>query len=143
MHDNCELDRLMELVRERKFRALREILIEMNEVDIAGFLDELEVEQEILVFRLLPKDLAAEVFAYLENVEDQEKLISVLSDKELREVLDELYMDETVDLIEDMPANLVSRILRNTNSSARSQINKLLNYPKDSAGSLIDRKSVV
>ena len=63
MHDNCELDRLMELVRERKFRALREILIEMNEVDIAGFLDELEVEQEILVFRLLPKDLAAEVFA--------------------------------------------------------------------------------
>ena len=88
MHDNCELDRLMELVRERKFRALREILIEMNEVDIAGFLDELEVEQEILVFRLLPKELAAEVFAYLENVEDQEKLISVLSDKELREVLD-------------------------------------------------------
>ena len=142
MHDNCELDRLMELVRERKFRALREILIEMNEVDIAGFLDELEVEQEILVFRLLPKDLAAEVFAYLENVEDQEKLISVLSDKELREVLDELYMDDTVDLIEDMPANLVSRILRNTNSSARSQINKLLNYPKDSAGSLMTTEFV-
>jgi len=72
MHDNYDLEMLMGLVEERKFRALREILIEMNEVDIAEFLDELDVEQEILVFRLLPKDLAAEVFSYLE--EDQEKL---------------------------------------------------------------------
>ena len=135
MHDNYDFDQLMELVQERKFRALREILIEMNEVDIAGFLDELEVDQEILVFRLLPKDLAAEVFSYLE--EDQEKLIGALSDKELREVLDELYLDDTVDLIEDLPANLVSRILRNTDASTRSQINQLLNYPKDSAGSLM------
>ena len=79
MHDNYDLDQLMELVQERKFRALREILTEMNEVDIAEFLDELEVDQEILVFRLLPKDTAAEVFAYLE--EDQEKLISALSDR--------------------------------------------------------------
>ena len=140
MHDNYDLDRLMELVQERKFRALREILTEMNEVDIAEFLDELDVEQEILVFRLLPKDLAAEVFSYLE--EDQEKLIGALSDKELREVLDELYLDDTVDLIEDLPANLVSRILRNTDASTRSQINKLLNYPKDSAGSLMTTEFV-
>lgn len=140
MHDNYDLDRLMELVQERKFRALREILTEMNEVDIAEFLDELDVEQEILVFRLLPKDLAAEVFSYLE--EDQEKLISALSDKELREVLDELYLDDTVDLIEDLPANLVSRILRNTDASTRSQINRLLNYPKDSAGSLMTTEFV-
>ena len=140
MHDNYDLDQLMELVQERKFRALREILTEMNEVDIAEFLDELEVDQEILVFRLLPKDTAAEVFAYLE--EDQEKLISALSDRELREVLDELYLDDTVDLIEDMPANLVSRILRNTDASTRSQINQLLNYPKDSAGSLMTTEFV-
>ena len=140
MHDNYDLDRLMELVQERKFRALREILTEMNEVDIAEFLDELDVEQEILVFRLLPKDLAAEVFSYLE--EDQEKLIGALSDKELREVLDELYLDDTVDLIEDLPANMVSRILRNTDASTRSQINKLLNYPKDSAGSLMTTEFV-
>ena len=140
MHDNYDLDRLMELVQERKFRALREILAEMNEVDIAEFLDELEVEQELLVFRLLPKALAAEVFSYLE--EDQEKLIGALSDKELREVLDELYMDDTVDLIEDLPANLVSRILRNTDASTRSQINQLLNYPKDSAGSLMTTEFV-
>ena len=140
MHDNYDLDRLMELVQERKFRALREILTEMNEVDIAEFLDELDVEQEILVFRLLPKDLAAEVFSYLE--EDQEKLIGALSDRELREVLDELYLDDTVDLIEDLPANMVSRILRNTDASTRSQINKLLNYPKDSAGSLMTTEFV-
>ena len=140
MHDNYDLDQLIELVQERKFRALREILTEMNEVDIAEFLDELDVEQEILVFRLLPKDLAAEVFSYLE--EDQEKLIGALSDKELREVLDELYLDDTVDLIEDLPANMVSRILRNTDASTRSQINQLLNYPKDSAGSLMTTEFV-
>ncbi|MCI9566357.1 MAG: magnesium transporter, partial [Lawsonibacter sp.] len=140
MHENYDLGLLMELVRERRFRQLRELLDEMNEVDVAEFLDELDIEQEILVFRLLPKDTAAEVFAYLE--EDQEKLIGALSDKELREVLDELYLDDTVDLIEDMPANLVSRILRNTDASTRSQINQLLNYPKDSAGSLMTTEFV-
>ena len=137
MHENVDLDLLSELVRTHQFRRLRDILMEMNEVDIAGFLDELEVEQEILVFRLLPKEQAAEVFAYLEDTEDQEKLISALSDNELREVLDALYMDDTVDLIEDMPANLVDRILRNTDASTRAQINQLLNYPKDSAGSIM------
>ena len=142
MHDNFDLEQLMELVQNRQLRRLREILVEMNEVDIAGFLDELEVEQEILVFRLLPKELAAEVFAYLEDTEDQEKLIGALSDNELREVLDELYLDDTVDLIEDMPANLVDRILRNTDASTRSQINQLLNYPKDSAGSIMTTEFV-
>lgn len=100
------------------------------------------MEQEILVFRLLPKDTAAEVFTYLENTEDQEKLIGALSDRELREVLDELYLDDTVDIIEDMPANVVSRILRNTDASTRSQINQLLNYPKDSAGSIMTTEFV-
>ena len=101
MHENYDLELLMELVRQKKFRQLKEALGQMNEVDIAEFLDELDVEQEILVFRLLPKDLAAEVFTYLENTEDQEKLIGALSDKELREVLDELFLDDTVDIIED------------------------------------------
>ena len=76
MHENYDLELLMELVRQKKFRQLKEALGQMNEVDIAEFLDELDVEQEILVFRLLPKDLAAEVFTYLENTEDQEKLIA-------------------------------------------------------------------
>ncbi len=142
MHENYDLAQLQELVTNKQFRRLRELLIEMNEVDIAEFLDELEPEQQILVFRLLPKDTAADVFTYLEDSEDQEKLIGALSDKELREVLDELYLDDTVDIIEDMPANLVSRILRNTDASTRSQINQLLHYPKDSAGSLMTTEFV-
>ena len=142
MHENYDLDLLLELVEQRKFRSMKELLSQMNEVDIAEFLDELDVEQEILVFRLLPKDTAAEVFTYLENTEDQEKLIGALSDRELREVLDELYLDDTVDIIEDMPANVVSRILRNTDASTRSQINQLLNYPKDSAGSIMTTEFV-
>lgn len=142
MHENYNLELLQELVAQKKFRQLRDLLSEMNEVDIAGFLDEVEPEQQAVVFRLLPKELAAAVFTYLEDSEDQEKLIGALSDKELREVLDELYLDDTVDIIEDMPANVVSRILRNTDASTRSQINQLLNYPKDSAGSLMTTEFV-
>lgn len=142
MHENYDLELLRGLVERREFRKLKDMLSRMNEVDIADFLDELDMEQEILVFRLLPKDTAAEVFAYLEDSEDQEKLIGALSDKELREVLDELYLDDTVDIIEDMPANVVSRILRNTDASTRSQINQLLNYPKDSAGSIMTTEFV-
>ena len=142
MHDNYDEELLMQLVEQRQYRRLREELAQMNEVDIAEFLDELDVEQEILVFRLLPKDMAAEVSDNLGAAEDQEKLIGALSDRELREVLDELYLDDTVDLIEDMPANVVSRILRNTDASTRSQINQLLNYPKDSAGSIMTTEFV-
>ena len=137
MHENYDEALLLELVKSKQFRALRAHLDEMNEVDIAEFLDELEPDQQVVVFRLLPKDVAADVFTYLEDSEDQEKIINALSDKELREVLDELYLDDTVDIIEDMPANMVSRILRNTDASTRSQINQLLKYPEDSAGSIM------
>ena len=137
MHENYDEELLLTLVKTKQFRALRTQLDEMNEVDIAEFLDELEPDQQVLVFRLLPKDVAADVFTYLEDSEDQEKIINALSDKELREVLDELYLDDTVDIIEDMPANMVSRILRNTDASTRSQINQLLKYPEDSAGSIM------
>ena len=142
MHENYDLERLLELVAQKKFRQLKEQLAEMNEVDIAEFLDEVEPEHLAVIFRLLPKDMAADVFTYLEDSEDQEKLIGALSDKELREVLDELYLDDTVDIIEDMPANVVSRILRNTDAATRSQINQLLNYPKDSAGSIMTTEFV-
>ena len=142
MHEKNNLEQLLELVAHKQFRQLREHLDQMNVVDIAEFLDELGPEETILVFRLLPKETAAEVFTYLEDSEDQEKLIGALSDRELREVLDELYLDDTVDLIEDMPANVVSRILRNTDASTRSQINQLLNYPKDSAGSIMTTEFV-
>ena len=142
MHDHFDLELLLDLVAQKQFRRLKEILSEMNEVDVAEFMDEVEDDQKLLVFRLLPRDMAAEVFSYMEDSEDQEKLISALSDKELREVLDELYLDDTVDIIEDMPANVVSRILRNTDSTTRDQINQLLNYPKDSAGSLMTTEFV-
>ena len=142
MQEKYELEQLMELVQTKQFRKLRSILMEMNEVDVAEFLDELGPEETILVFRLLPKEQAAEVFAELEDSDDQERLINALSDKELREVLDELYLDDTVDVIEDMPANVVSRILRNSDSATRSQINQLLNYPKDSAGSIMTTEYV-
>ena len=142
MHENYNLEELLQLVEEKQFRRLRTLLDNMNWVDIAEFLDELGPEDTILVFRLLPKETAAEVFTELEDTDDQERLINALSDQELREVLDELYMDDTVDLIEDMPANLVDRILRNTGGSTRSQINQLLNYPKDSAGSIMTTEFV-
>lgn len=137
MHENFDFTALQNLVEHRQLRQLKAELGSMNEVDIASFLDTLSSEQMLLVFRLLPRELAAEVFAYLEDSNDQERLINALSDQELQEVLRELYLDDTVDIIEDMPANVVSRILRNSAPTARSQINQLLNYPKDSAGSLM------
>ncbi|MDE6880362.1 MAG: magnesium transporter, partial [Oscillospiraceae bacterium] len=137
MRENREAIRLIELVQKKQFRPLKEELSGMNEVDIAEFLDQLEEEQQAVVFRILAKEQAAEVFTYLEDSEDQERLIGALSDRELREVIDELYLDDAVDIIEDMPANVVSRILRNTDASTRDQINQLLLYPKDSAGSIM------
>ncbi|MBQ9974657.1 MAG: magnesium transporter [Oscillospiraceae bacterium] len=142
MYDNFDLEQLLELVEQKQLRKLKALLQDMNEVDIAAFLDQLPPDKLILVFRLLPKELAAEVFACMEDSDDQQKLIGALSDRELREVLDELYLDDTVDIIEDMPANVVSRILRNTDPSTRSQINQLLNYPKDSAGSIMTTEFV-
>ena len=142
MHENYDIDLLLELVESKQFRRLKELLSEMNEVDIAEFMDEVEPEQLIVVFRLLPKELAADVFTYLEDSEDQEKLIGALSDQELRAILDEMYLDDTVDIIEDMPANVVSRILRNTDAATRNQINQLLNYPADSAGSIMTTEFV-
>ena len=142
MHENCDFKVLLELVEKRQFRQLKQELKTMNEVDIASFFEELAPELMLVVFRLLPKELAAEVFAYLEDSDDQQRLINALSDRELREVLDALYVDDTVDIIEDMPANVVSRILRNTDPDTRSQINTLLRYPKDSAGSIMTTEFV-
>jgi len=142
MHENFDMELLLELVANKQFRQLKELLSEMNEVDIAEFMDEVEPEHLIVIFRLLPKDLAADVFTYLEDSEDQEKLIGALSDQELRGILDELYVDDAVDIIEDMPANVVSRILRNTDAETRSQINELLKYPSDSAGSIMTTEFV-
>ena len=142
MHENYDLEQLLELANNKQYRQLKELLSEMNEVDIAEFMDEVEPEQLIIIFRLLPRELAADVFTYLEDSEDQEKLIGALSDQELRGILDELYVDDAVDILEDMPANVVSRILRNTPAATRSQINELLKFPSDSAGSIMTTEYV-
>ena len=142
MHENYDLELLLDLAANRQFRQLKELLAEMNEVDIADFMDEVEPDMLVVIFRLLPKDMAADVFTYLEDSEDQEKLIGALSDKELREVLDEMYLDDAVDIIEEMPANVVSRMLRNTDAATRSQINALLKFPSDSAGSIMTTEFV-
>lgn len=127
---------LTELLRGKKWQELKDILTEMNEQDIAELFMELEERDLTLIYRLLPKELAAEVFVNMEP-EYQELLIRAFSDTELREVLDELYVDDAVDLIEEMPATLVKRILRHTDPDTRKSINEILRYPEDSAGSLM------
>lgn len=128
--------KISSLYREKKYIQIKKILSEFNPADIAVIFDEFPIEQRILFFRLLPKEEAAETFVELEN-DTQEAFIRAFSDTELKEVIDELYLDDTVDIIEEMPATIVKRILRNTDSQTRASINTLLKYPEDSAGSIM------
>ena len=134
-------ENVLELLKEKKLMELHQELDVMNSADIPSILEKLDDEDLIVVYRLLSKDKAAEVFAYLEP-EMQEKLINALTDTELKEVINELFMDDTVDLIEEMPANVVKRILKNMKSADRKIINELLNYPEDSAGSIMTTEFV-
>ncbi len=127
---------VQEYMSAKNFSKLKEYLEVLNSADIPLLFDNLDEEQIIIVYRLLSKDKAVEVFAYMES-DMQEKLINALTDKELKEVVDELFMDDTVDLIEEMPANVVKRILKTVNNDDRKIINELLNYPEDSAGSIM------
>ena len=127
---------LHQLVEEKKFRKLRGILEEMNEVDIAEFIQELEQDKVVLVFRLLPKELGAEVFACME-VEMQEFIINSMSDYELQKIVEELYIDDAVDMLEELPATVVRRVLANAKPDTRALINQFLQYPDDSAGSIM------
>lgn len=132
---------LQRLLEEKKYPTIRDILITMNPSDIASVFDELEVERLPLLFRLLPKELAAETFVEMEP-EAQELLIRGFSDVELREVLDELYVDDAVDLVEEMPANVVRRILSQADPQMRKEINEILRYPENSAGSIMTTEYV-
>ncbi len=124
------------LLTGKEWSALRGLLCELEPADIAVLLGEIPPEQLPVAFRLLPKDLAAEVFVEFDG-DDQEHLIHSFTDAELREMLDELFVDDTVDLIEEMPAVVVKRILRHTDAETRKAVNQILNYPKDSAGSMM------
>ncbi len=130
------VENIKELIHSKNWAKLKVILEDMNEQDIAELFMELEERELTLVYRLLPKELAAEVFVNMEP-EYQEALIRAFSDSELREVLDELYVDDAVDMIEEMPATLVKRILRHTDPEVRKSINEILRYPEDSAGSIM------
>ena len=142
-----EKELAIELISSKQFVKLKSDLQEMNPTDIAVLVEEMKADEEfgekelILLYRILPKELAAETFTYMDS-DTQVVLINAFSDRELRYVLDELYIDDTVDIIEEMPANVVSRILRNTDSDTRKQINQLLDYPKDSAGSVMTTEFV-
>ena len=131
----------VELLTKRQFRAVRSILDVMNEVDIASLLSDLDDKELALAFRLIPKNKAADVFANM-NYSMQTYLVEMFTEKELREILDDLYMDDTIDLLEDLPANLVTRILDTVSQEKRNTINQLLNYPEDSAGSIMTTEYV-
>lgn len=142
MVENKEsLENILELISEKKYAVLRSVLSEMNPADIATIFAEIEEKEIPLLFRVLPKELAADTFTYIES-DMQQKLIEAFSDKELSEIIEELFMDDTVDIIEEMPANVVNKILRNVDSETRTLINELLNYPKDSAGSIMTTEYV-
>ena len=129
-------DIVLELIENKKYHAISDMLKEQTAPDVAALLDEIPDVYLSTIYRLLPKELAAEVFVEMDG-DQQEMLIHRFTDNELREMLDELYLDDAVDIIEEMPATVVKRILRNTDPQTRVMINQLLKYPKDSAGSLM------
>ena len=134
-------ERLSELLTEKKYYEVKKELADIPAPDIAELFYELDESQHSLLFRLLSKELAAETFVEMDS-DLQEQLIHRFSDRELSEILDELYIDDTVDIIEEMPANVVKRILKNTDSEGREIINKILKYPKDSAGTVMTTEYV-
>lgn len=130
------LERVEELLEEKKYKAAKVELNKLNSSDVAELLEDIDSKEIVKVFRLINKDKAAEVFAYL-PVEHETELIGLLSDKEAVSLIDEMYTDDAVDLLEEMPANVVRRLLKKCTTDTRNDINKLLNYPENSAGSIM------
>ena len=134
-------EKILELLKEKNYVKIKSIVKDLYPADLASLLETLSPRNITLLFRLLPKELAAETFTFMDS-DTQMHLISGFSDKELREILDEIFVDDTVDIIEEMPANVVSRILKNTDAETRKQINAILDYPTDSAGSVMTTEYV-
>ncbi|MBQ2934152.1 MAG: magnesium transporter [Clostridia bacterium] len=129
-------EEIFDLIEKKRFVQLKQILSEMQPADIAEVFEEAKDKDIPVLFRILPKELAAEVFVEFDS-DKQEILVNAFSDNELREVLDELFMDDAADIVEEMPATVAKRILRNTDANTRRMINQLLAYPEDSAGSIM------
>ncbi|MCR4754986.1 MAG: magnesium transporter [Lachnospiraceae bacterium] len=136
MDEIMELENIKELLDTKQYTRLRQRLAEMNEADIASTLEELEEKEQLKVFRILPKDMAADVFSYM-DVEIQQFIITSLSEKDAGVIIDNLMADDATDLLEEMPANMVKRLLAAASPETRRDINNLLRYPEDSAGSIM------
>ena len=131
-----ELKALIELVEVKDYKGLKAEIIDLQEADVAELLEELEVTEAVIVYRMLPKEMAAEVFSFL-DVERQAEISLLVSEKELNQIIDELYFDDKIDLIEEMPANVVKKILKNSSVVERKLINQFLKYEEDTAGSIM------
>lgn len=138
MTENREwtVEELLEMAEQKHFRELKRILEEMNEVDVAAFIEELNSEKTVVVFRTLPKEQATDVFAYL-PIEKQEHIINSITDSELQYIIEDLFADDAVDMLEELPAMVVKRVLKNATPATRDLINQFLNYPENSAGSIM------
>lgn len=130
------IQEILELIRNKKLHEAREALSKLNAVDLAESFEDLQQHELVKVFRMLPKDTAADVFSYFSR-DLQKRVIDSITDRELAEIMDELFLDDAVDMIEEMPANVVKRLLRNADRDTRSLINQFLQYPEDSAGSIM------
>jgi len=136
-----QIREMADLVNARKLRNLKEALVRMPEADIADFMEELDGEETILVFRMLPKEIATDVFAFL-PVEKQQHIIGSITDLELHRVIEELFVDDAVDMLEELPASVVKRVLENAAPDTRALINQFLQYPENSAGSIMTAEYV-
>ncbi len=133
---NETVEKWQELIEKGHYVQLREELNEENPANVAEFLEELPADKQLFLFRLLSKDMAAEAFSFLDN-DTQEMLVTSITDTEVRNIVDNMYLDDTIDFLEEAPANLVSKVLRNTDRETRALINRFLHYPENSAGSLM------
>ncbi|KGM93764.1 magnesium transporter [Clostridium botulinum] len=127
---------ILDLINKNSYAEARNYLSKMNVVDIAEFMENLDNQKLLIVFRILPKEIASDVFSYVSN-ELQQYIIESITDKEIKNIIEDLFFDDTIDLVEEMPSNIVNRILINTDEERRKLINQFLNYPEDSAGSIM------
>lgn len=136
MYNAEKLEKLHRLAEENNYRELRKEIVTLEEIDISEFIEEIPIDKGTIVFRTLPKDIAAEVFTNFER-ETQEKIVNEITDQELLFIIDEMYLDDLVDMVEESPAGVVKKVLKNADNELRSKINEFLKYPKDSAGSIM------
>ncbi|WP_053956514.1 magnesium transporter [Inediibacterium massiliense] len=130
------IEKILNLFTEKRYQEVREEIIKLNKVNIADLMEELDINDAIVLFRMLPKDMAVDVFSYL-STEQQKEIINSITEKEVKYIMEELFFDDMIDFIEEMPANIVKKILKNTKEEERKLINQFLNYPENSAGSLM------